>query len=99
MKPSNQTISSYSYTPPAFVTEAQAKPNKPVYDVAKYPESSNMLMCHHEVMDYFQKGRSAIFAWRKNRNFPDPISKAPLRWIRAAVMEWVEHQGGFKASI
>ncbi|EOX3446596.1 hypothetical protein [Vibrio paracholerae] len=45
----------------------------------------------------FQKGRTTIIQWRKERGFPEPISKSPLRWIRTAVMEWVEHEGGFKA--
>ncbi|WP_391089918.1 helix-turn-helix transcriptional regulator [Vibrio sp. NH-UV-68] len=53
-------------------------------------------MCHQEVLDFFDKKRTTIIAWRKSRNFPEPISKSPLRWIRAAVMEWVEHEGGFK---
>lgn len=68
----------------------------PVYDVQKYPESSATIMCHKEVLDYFQKGRTTIIQWRKERGFPEPISKSPLRWIRSAVMEWVEHEGGFK---
>ncbi|HFG1719534.1 hypothetical protein [Vibrio cholerae] len=43
----------------------------------------------------FQKGRTTIIQWRKERGFPEPISKSPLRWIHKAVMEWVEHEGGF----
>jgi predicted DNA-binding transcriptional regulator AlpA len=68
-------------------------------DAERYPESSNKIMCHQEVLDFFNKKRTTIIAWRKNRNFPEPISKSPLRWIRAAVMEWVEHEGGFKAGV
>ena len=55
----------------------------PVYDVQKYPESSATIMCHKEVLDYFQKGRTTIIHWRKERGFPEPISKSPLRWIRS----------------
>lgn len=89
---------SFSYTPPNFLpgnTKASAE-ERAIYDSEKYPESSNTIMCHNEVLDYFQKGRTTIIMWRKERGFPEPISKSPLRWIRSAVMEWVEHEGGFK---
>ncbi|PMM65995.1 helix-turn-helix transcriptional regulator [Vibrio splendidus] len=86
----------FSYTPPAFVKAVNDKPEAAVYDATRYPESSNKIMCHQEVLDFFSKKRTTIITWRKNRGFPEPISKSPLRWIRAAVMEWVEHEGGFK---
>ncbi|PMK03340.1 hypothetical protein [Vibrio sp. 10N.261.55.A7] len=92
---SNQSVS-FSYTPPAFVATKQPSSQPAVYDAKKYYESSNTIMCHQEVLDFFSKKRTTIIAWRNHRGFPDPISKAPLRWIRAAVMEWVEHEGGFK---
>ena len=87
---------SYSYTPPSFLTNKPKSVEATVYDAEKYPESSNTIMCHNEVLDFFQKGRTTIIMWRKERGFPEPISKSPLRWIRTAVMEWVEHEGGFK---
>ncbi|PNH99571.1 helix-turn-helix transcriptional regulator [Vibrio diazotrophicus] len=89
---------SFSYIPPSFLpgnTKTRAE-EQAIYDAEKYPESSNTIMCHNEVLDYFQKGRTTIIMWRKERGFPEPISKSPLRWIRSAVMEWVEHEGGFK---
>ncbi|EPG0327480.1 helix-turn-helix transcriptional regulator [Vibrio alginolyticus] len=95
----NQSSMSFSYSVPAVVVESTKEADKPVYDAERYPESSNKIMCHQEVLDFFNKKRTTIIAWRKNRNFPEPISKSPLRWIRAAVMEWVEHEGGFKAGI
>ncbi|MCS0082273.1 hypothetical protein NDJ28_07475 [Vibrio alginolyticus] len=95
----NTSPMSFTYSAPAFVVESAKEADKSVYDVERYPESSNKIMCHQEVLDFFNKKRTTIIAWRKNRNFPDPISKSPLRWIRAAVMEWVEHEGGFKAGI
>ncbi|HFQ4959235.1 TPA: hypothetical protein ACGUPM_002688 [Vibrio vulnificus] len=96
----SQNMTSFSYSPPSFLVakaEEEKKAAEKVYDSEKYPESSNKLMCHQEVLDFFQKGRGAISSWRRTRGFPEPVSKAPLRWIRGAVMEWVEHQGGFKA--
>ncbi|HHF0550031.1 TPA: helix-turn-helix transcriptional regulator [Vibrio alginolyticus] len=93
----NQSPMNFTYSAPAFVRESAKQTEKPVYDTERYPESSNKIMCHQEVLDFFNKKRTTIIAWRKNRNFPEPISKSPLRWIRAAVMEWVEHEGGFKA--
>ncbi|MCE9822282.1 hypothetical protein LZ671_13210 [Vibrio alginolyticus] len=95
----NTSSISFTYSAPAFVVESAKEADKPVYDVERYPESSNKIMCHQEVLDFFNKKRTTIIAWRKNRNFPEPISKSPLRWIRAAVMEWVEHEGGFKAGV
>lgn len=83
----------YTYTAP---TQPLDEPEKLIYDAERYPESSNTIMCHDEVLDYFQKKRTTIISWRKNRNFPEPISKSPLRWLRASVMQWVEHEGGFK---
>jgi predicted DNA-binding transcriptional regulator AlpA len=92
-------VNQFNYTPPSFLQQAQpAVDEKPCYNAKKYPESSSNVMCHQEVLDYFGKKRTTILSWRKNRNFPDPISKSPLRWLRKAVMEWVEHEGGFKAS-
>ncbi|MCD6675870.1 helix-turn-helix transcriptional regulator [Vibrio cholerae] len=88
---------SYSYTPPSFLTSKAQAVEAAIYDAEKYPQSSNTTMCQNEVLDYFQKGRTTIIQWRKERGFPEPISKSPLRWIRTAVMEWVEHEGGFKA--
>lgn len=87
----------FTYTPPSFVAPKQEE--KKIYDAAKYPESSNAIMCHKEVLDFFNKQRTTIIAWRKNRNFPEPISKSPLRWLREAVMEWVQHEGGFKGAL
>ncbi|ALR91155.1 hypothetical protein BBM40_16140 [Vibrio parahaemolyticus] len=95
----NTSPMSFTYSAPAFVVESAKEADKPVYDAERYPESSNKIMCHQEVLDFFNKKRTTIIAWRKNRNFPDPISKSPLRWIRAAVMEWVEYEGGFKAGV
>ncbi|ELH9640326.1 helix-turn-helix transcriptional regulator [Vibrio alginolyticus] len=95
----NQSSMSFRYSVPAVVVESTKEADKPVYDAERYPESSNKIMCHQEVLDFFNKKRTTIIAWRKNRNFPEPISKSPLRWIRAAVMEWVEHEGGFKARV
>ncbi|WP_447028024.1 helix-turn-helix transcriptional regulator [Vibrio parahaemolyticus] len=89
----------YTYTAPTLPTEQKEQATKLIYDADRYPESSNTIMCHQEVLDFFNKKRTTIIAWRKNRNFPEPISKSPLRWIRAAVMEWVEHEGGFKAGV
>lgn len=95
---SNASNFSFSYSPPAFIEKLNSVSEAPIYNVNKYPESSNKVMCHKEVLDFFDKKRTTIITWRKNRGFPEPISKSPLRWIRAAVMEWVEHEGGFKAS-
>ncbi|AIU67021.1 hypothetical protein ABF162_08415 [Vibrio coralliilyticus] len=92
----NTSSMSFTYTAPAFVTEQNSSKQKPIYDFERYPESSNKIMCHQEVLDFFNKKRTTIIAWRKNRNFPEPISKSPLRWLREAVMEWVEYEGGFK---
>ncbi|HDY8008066.1 TPA: helix-turn-helix transcriptional regulator [Vibrio vulnificus] len=86
----------FTYQAPSFLNDFASKKEQAVYDVCKYPESSNNIMCHQEVLDFFQKRRTTIIQWRKERGFPEPISKAPLRWLRSAVMEWVEHQGGFK---
>ncbi|MFN3014478.1 helix-turn-helix transcriptional regulator [Vibrio coralliilyticus] len=93
----NTSSMSFTYTAPAFVAEQSSSKQKPVYDVERYPESSNKIMCHQEVLDFFNKKRTTIIAWRKSRNFPEPISKSPLRWLREAVMEWVEYEGGFKS--
>lgn len=86
----------FTYQAPSFLKDFGSKKEQAIYDACKYPESSNNIMCHQEVLDFFQKGRTTIIQWRKDRGFPQPISKAPLRWLRGAVMEWVEHQGGFK---
>ncbi|MBU2897719.1 helix-turn-helix transcriptional regulator [Vibrio hepatarius] len=88
---------SFTYTPPSFAMESPDSSNEDVYDKQRYPESSNKIMCHQEVLDFFNKKRTTIISWRKNRGFPEPISKSPLRWLREAVMNWVEHEGGFKA--
>ncbi|WP_150141476.1 helix-turn-helix transcriptional regulator [Candidatus Enterovibrio escicola] len=89
---------SFNYTPPSFISELTSKEKERVYNAALYSESSNTIMCHKEVLDFFTKKRSTIIAWRKTRGFPEPISKSPLRWLRPAVMEWVHHEGGFKCS-
>ncbi len=88
---------SFTYTPPAFAANSVSKEKTDLYDAERYPESSDKIMCHQEVLDFFDKKRTTIIAWRKNRGFPEPLSKSPLRWLRAAVMDWVEHEGGFKA--
>jgi predicted DNA-binding transcriptional regulator AlpA len=94
----SQEFNHFSYTAPAFVSPVQKTTEQSaVYDVEKYPESSNNVMCHQEVLDFFNKKRTTIITWRKTRSFPEPISKCPLRWLRSSVMEWVEHEGGFKA--
>ncbi|ENM5757818.1 helix-turn-helix transcriptional regulator [Vibrio mimicus] len=90
------SISQYTYQVPSFLKQFEQPETPQNYDSVKYPESSEKIMCHQEVLDFFQKGRTTIIRWRKERGFPEPISKAPLRWLRGAVMEWVEHQGGFK---
>ncbi|MDN3699165.1 hypothetical protein QWY97_17720 [Vibrio cortegadensis] len=95
----SETLSlSFNYTPPAFVKASNSKPETAIYDASRYSESSNKIMCHQEVLDFFDKKRTTIISWRKNRGFPEPISKSPLRWIRAAVMEWIEYEGGFKSN-
>ena len=96
--PESNTKFSYNYTPPPFIANKApvAATDTLIFDSCKYPESSNTIMCHQEVLDFFNKKRTTIIQWRKNRGFPEPISKSPLRWIRAAVMEWLEHEGGFK---
>ncbi|MGD8109343.1 helix-turn-helix transcriptional regulator [Vibrio sp. TRT 17S01] len=94
----NTSPMNFSYTPPSFSVESAPTTDEAVYDEKRYPESSDKVMCHKEVLEFFNKNRTTIIAWRKNRNFPEPISKSPLRWLRTAVMEWVEHEGGFKAS-
>lgn len=83
----------FNLTTPDFL---QQKPASATYDAERYPESSNSIMCHQEVLDFFNKKRTTIISWRKTRGFPEPISKSPLRWLREAVMQWVEYQGGFK---
>ncbi|HDZ9326759.1 hypothetical protein EAY27_13725 [Vibrio anguillarum] len=85
----------FNYQAPSFLPRAETAENN-IYDSTNYPESSNSIMSHKEVLDFFQKSRTTIIQWRKERGFPEPISKSPLRWLRCAVMEWVEHQGGFK---
>ncbi len=86
---------SFTYTPPKFINSAQEK-EPIIFDQELYPESSNKIISHKEVLAFFSKKRGTIISWRKTRGFPEPISKSPMRWIRAAVMEWVEYQGGFK---
>lgn len=95
---SNPTVN-FTYIPPSFIREQPSSKadTEKNYDAKRYPESSNKIMCHQEVLDFFNKKRTTIISWRKNRNFPEPISKSPLRWLREAVMSWVEHEGGFKA--
>nr|WP_319555966.1 hypothetical protein [uncultured Vibrio sp.] len=94
----NTSSMSFTYTPPAFAVEPASEQKAELYDAERYPESSSKIMCHQEVLEFFNKKRTTIIAWRKNRGFPEPISKSPLRWLRTAVMEWVEHEAGFKAS-
>lgn len=85
----------FKLTTPDFLKQPQATETT-CYDAVRYPESSTAVMCHEEVLDFFNKKRTTIISWRKTRGFPEPISKAPLRWLREAVMQWVEHEGGFK---
>lgn len=89
----NMTSDSFGYSFPEL---NKAKQQEVIFDQVKYPESSNKLMSHAEVQDLFGVKRGAISQWRKHRGFPSPITLCPLRWLRSAVMEWLNHEGGFK---
>ncbi|PWI34880.1 hypothetical protein DI392_00945 [Vibrio albus] len=89
----NMTADSFGYS---FPTKPKARQPETVFDPVKYPESSNQLMSHKEVQDLFGVKRGALNQWRKNRGFPSPVTNCPLRWLRSAVMEWLDNEGGFK---
>ncbi|MCQ1060003.1 hypothetical protein LRP52_32245 [Photobacterium sp. ZSDE20] len=58
-------------------------------------QSSPQLISHKEVLAMFHiSSKAAIYKWRQNRGFPDPVTLMPLRWLRAAVEEWKENVGG-----
>lgn len=92
-----QHINSFNYTPPAFLEpkEEKAQSASILYDAEKYPDSSNNLMCLQEVMDTFGVKRGAIISWRHHRNFPNPISSNPQRFLRESINAWQVHVGGF----
>ncbi len=80
----NHVAFSYSVTPlPTPSKEAEAEIG------ADYPKSSKLLICHDEVLNMFCiTSKATVYMWRKNRGFPPPVTRMPLRWLRSAVEEW-----------
>ena len=82
----NNVAFSYSVTPlPA--PEPSTEPEEEIG--ADYPKSSKLLICHDEVLNMFCiTSKATVYMWRKNRGFPPPVTRMPLRWLRSAVEEW-----------
>lgn len=55
-------------------------------------------MEEQEVFDLLKKKKTAIWRLRKEHGFPQPVLTYPTRYIRKAVMRWIE-EGGINRSI